>query len=88
MAGCVVVIENCALDAPAAIKTVDGTAATAALELDTVTVTPPWGAKPVNETVPLTVEPPVINAGILMALSDGASTVICPFREVRAPVAV
>ena len=53
-----VVIENGALDEPAATVTVPGTAAIAELELDTVTVTPPWGAGPFNEIVPLIVLPP------------------------------
>jgi hypothetical protein len=87
LAGCVVVIENCALDVPAAMKTVGGTAATFESELDIATVTPPWGASPVNTTVPLTVLPPGIKVGMVMVLSEGANTVNCRLSVVTVPVA-
>lgn len=86
-AGRVVVIENCALNVPAATMTIVGTAATDGLELDNATVTPPCGAAPFSETLPVTVLPPWINVGILTALSEGGSTLIVLFRVVTGPVA-
>ena len=80
-------IGNCALDVPAAMKTVWGTAATAASELDIATVTPPWGASPVNATVPLTVLPPGMKPGMVRVLSEGANTVSCLTSAVSVPVA-
>src|SRR2546425_12104128 len=52
-------IERLALVAPAATVTLAGTAATAASVLESITVTPPAGARAFRTTVPLEGLPPV-----------------------------
>jgi hypothetical protein len=54
-----VVIEKVAVDAPPATVAVAGTAATTALLLDSVTVTPALGAVPDRVTVPIEPFPPI-----------------------------
>ena len=58
----VVVTVNVPLDAPAAIDTLAGTAATA-LSLDRFTTTPPVGAGEPRVTVPVTLAPPLTAVG-------------------------
>jgi len=58
-----VVIENVAVVCPAATVTLAGTAATGVLLLPSVTTNPPFGASPVNVTVPVEPAPPVTLVG-------------------------
>jgi hypothetical protein len=60
----VVVTENVAVVWPAATVTLAGTAATAVLLLPRVTTNPPFGATPVNVTVPVEPAPPVTVDGL------------------------
>ena len=59
-----VVTVNVALVAPAATVTLDVTLAAAVLLLESVTCTPPAGAGPLSETVPMEEFPPVTFVGL------------------------
>ena len=80
-----VVTTNPTVVAPAGTVTLAGTAATAALLLDRVTVTPPLGAGEDSVTVPVDAVPPVTLGGRLSDVNV-AGPVICANRVV-VPVA-
>ena len=63
IATALVLTENVALVAPAAIVTLDGVLAAVVLLLESVTTAPPDGAAPVNVTVPVEEFPPVTLVG-------------------------
>lgn len=69
-----VVVVKVALVEPAGTVTLAGTLAAEVLELVRVTATPPDGAAPVSETVPVDGLPPVT----LVGLSDTADSVTEP----------
>src|SRR5438876_9565197 len=65
IATALVLTENVALVAPAAIVTLDGVLATFVLLLESVTTAPPDGAAPVSVTVPVEECAPLTLVGVI-----------------------